>query len=108
MNKKIIFVAALATFIGFNFFSIVVSANGIENTQSSIQSRAHIGSVVRYFHQYQTRATGNWAPNLHRYEYGSISVRNGYAPNGYTYLGTTSRSNWITLEHRFSQNYRVW
>lgn len=69
---------------------------------------SYIGWVVKYFHQYQTRATGNWAPSLHGYEYGNISVRNGYAENGYTHLGTTSRSTWFTLEHKFSQNYRFW
>jgi hypothetical protein len=72
------------------------------------KTRSYVSTVLRYFHQYQTRLTGNWAPNLHGYIYGTINVRNGYAANGWTHLGTTSNSNWITLEHKFAQNYRVW
>ncbi|MCB5952197.1 hypothetical protein LI951_08990 [Enterococcus sp. BWT-B8] len=72
------------------------------------KTRAYVTTVLRYFHQYQTRLTGNWAPNLHGYIYGTINVQNGYAASGWTHLGTTSNSNWLTLEHKFAQNYRVW
>nr|WP_315529657.1 hypothetical protein [Carnobacterium maltaromaticum] len=118
MKNKLILSITLITLFGFSFLSSPVSANEIERTrvsaneigniQASVTPRAYIGWVVKYFHQYQTRATGNWAPSLHGYEYGNINVRNGYAENGYTHLGTTSRSTWFTLEHKFSQNYRFW
>lgn len=108
MKKKLILSITLITLFGFSFLSSPVSTNEIGNTQASVKPRAYIDWVVKYFHQYQTRATENWAPSLHGYEYGNISVRNGYAENGYTHLGTTSRSTWFTLEHKFSQNYRFW
>ncbi|MFS7403871.1 hypothetical protein [Carnobacterium maltaromaticum] len=103
MKKKLILSITLITLFGFSFLSSPVSTNEIGNTQASVKPRAYIGWVVKYSTNIKQEA-----PSLHRYEYGNISVRNGYAENRYTHLGTTSRSTWFTLEHKFSQNYRFW
>jgi len=88
--------------------AITVHAEESADVNPGISTYAYTDWVVRYFHQYQTRLTGNWAPSTHGYIYGSINYRGGYVTNGWTYLGTTSNSNWVTIEHKFSQNYRVW
>lgn len=107
MKKKLIYRIVASSFIGGLLLSMPVNAKIVSGQQSNYQ-RANIGTVIRYFHQYQTRATGNWAPSRHGFVYGTINVRNGYAENGYSYLGTTNRSTWVTLEHKYAQNYRTW
>ncbi|MGX7417420.1 hypothetical protein ACWOFR_01315 [Carnobacterium gallinarum] len=106
MKKKIIFAITLLTFVGLFFLNS--PANAAKNSQVEIQPKAQFGTVVKYFHQYRTKATGNWAPNLHKYEYGEIRVPNGFEEAGYTNLGTTSSSTTYTWEYRFRQNYRIW
>ena len=114
MEKKVVYGCVLTNLLGVSLvFNSPVEAEEVVQNEIGSQSvnprnRAYVGWVVRYFHQYQTRATGNWAPNLHGYVYGKINVRNGYSANGWTYLGTTNNSNWFTIEHKFRQNYRVW
>ncbi|GEM_PF-2052024 len=122
MKKNSVYGILVSILLGFSLLSTsqvkaeeVIQNDALIELQTEIGShsvnpkaRAYVASVVRYFHQYQTRLTGNWAPNLHGYIYGTINVRNGYAANGWTHLGTTSNSNWFTLEHKFAQNYRVW
>ncbi|NSV76943.1 hypothetical protein H8446_06620 [Enterococcus faecalis] len=122
MEKKVVYGCVLTNLLGVSLVfnspveaeeviqndALVELQNEIGSQSVNPRNRAYVGWVVRYFHQYQTRATGNWAPNLHGYVYGKINVRNGYSANGWTYLGTTNNSNWFTIEHKFRQNYRVW
>ncbi|MGC7075332.1 hypothetical protein ACPZKY_03280 [Enterococcus faecalis] len=122
MEKKVVYGCVLTNLLGVSLVfnspveaeevvqndALVELQNEIGSQSVNPRNRAYVGWVVRYFHQYQTRATGNWAPNLYGYVYGKINVRNGYSANGWTYLGTTNNSNWFTIEHKFRQNYRVW